>query len=109
MNRSLPLALAAAVGLALGCPKRTPIGVAGSDDEQMDQYAAQLEELRTRAKAQEPKCDDWCSMAGRVCDLSKSVCEIAARHADRSDMQKRCGDSQEDCADFKDSCSNCRR
>ncbi|MFZ5471145.1 MAG: hypothetical protein ACOZIN_17120 [Myxococcota bacterium] len=108
MNRLLLTAAFAALAF-LGCPKNVPTTVAGSDDEQMDQHAAKLEELNARAKAQEPSCSDWCSMASQVCDLRTKVCDIAGRHADRADMQNRCVASQENCAQFNDSCTSCQR
>lgn len=91
--------------LLLGCPKNTPVTtLGGTDDEQMDAYAAQLEELHTRTN---PQCSDWCSQKGKVCDMSKAVCEIAARHADRQDFQKKCVASQEECAHYNEACSSC--
>ncbi len=93
---------------SLGCPKRAPTGVTGTDDEQLDHYAAQLEELRSKSQAQEPACQDWCSMAKQVCDISKNICEISKRLPDRGDVQQRCVGSQEDCAHFNDSCGSCR-
>lgn len=99
--RFLPVLLLA---LALtACPKKVAdTNVAGTDDEQMDQYAAQLEELRTREGL---KPSDYCSLKGKVCDISKTVCDIAGKHADRDDFQKRCVASQEDCAHFNEGCS----
>lgn len=108
MNKTF-LLLAASAALALGCPKAPPKGVAGTDDEQVDQLSAQLEELRTRVQAQEPRCDDWCSMAKKVNDISTSLCEIAGRHTDRAEMQQKCVASQEDVARFNDSCASCKR
>jgi hypothetical protein len=103
------LALACVVGLCLsGCPKNVPENVAGSEDEQMDRYSAQLEELRTRS-AQDMKCDDWCGMKDKACGTSKSVCDIAAKKPDRADFQSKCVASQEDCARFTDSCSSCKK
>ncbi len=91
-----------------GCPKSTGgtgTNVAGSDDEQIDQYAAQLEELRTRQGLQ---CNDFCSLKSKVCDISKASCDIASRHGDRDDMQKHCVQSQEDCAHFNEGCGSCK-
>ena len=107
MNK--PVLLAVTAALAVGCPKRLSTTLAGTDEEQLDQYSAQLEEMRSNVQASEPKCGDWCSMATRVCDLSKNVCEIAKRHVDRNDAQRRCVASQEDCARFNDSCGSCQR
>jgi hypothetical protein len=104
----LRLALACAAVLALsGCPKNVPENVAGTEDEQMDRYSAQLEEIRTRS-AQDMKCDDWCRDKGRVCDISKSVCDVASKRSDRNDFQSKCVAAQEDCARFNDSCSSCK-
>ncbi len=99
--RFLPVLLLA---LALSaCPKKVDgANVAGTDDEQMDQFSAQLEELRTR---QGLKCNDFCSLKSKVCDISKTVCDIAGKHGDRDDFQKRCVASQEDCAHFNEGCS----
>lgn len=106
--RRLALATALAL-LASACPKRTPSTVAGSDDEQMDQYGAKLDELKSKVQAGEPSCGDWCGMAKTVCEVSKRACEISGRNADRQDMQKRCITSQEDCATFNDRCASCSR
>jgi hypothetical protein len=100
--------LACATLLALAaCPKNVE-NVAGSEDEQMDRYSAQLEELRTRA-AQDMKCDDWCGEKGKVCGISSSVCDLSAKRADRADFQSRCVSAQEDCARYTDSCSSCKK
>jgi hypothetical protein len=107
MTRWIPLLLLASA-LFAACPKKVNTEVLGSDDEQMDKYGAQLEELRTRVEAQPPKCNEWCSLSQRACDISKNLCEIAGRHADRNDMQQRCVTSQEDCARFNDSCAGCK-
>ncbi|MHB8872812.1 MAG: hypothetical protein ACYC8T_03915 [Myxococcaceae bacterium] len=110
MNKPLALTLAAvALCLSLGCPKAQPKGVTGTDDEQMDQLSAQLEELRSRVQAAEPKCDEWCSMSGKVRDISTSMCAIAGRNKERAELQQKCVSSQEDVARFNDSCSSCRR
>lgn len=106
MNR---LALACAAIFALtACPKNVPENVSGSEDEQMDNYGAQLEELRTRS-AQDMKCDDWCGLKSKVCGISSKVCDIANKKADRNDFQAKCVASQEDCARFTDSCSSCKK
>ena len=107
MRKPCLLALALSA-LVLGCPKAPPKGVTGSDDEQMDQLSAQLEELRTRVQAQEPKCDDWCAMAKKVSDLSSSMCTLAERNRARAEMQQKCAASQEDIAHFNDGCSSCK-
>ncbi|MBK7859539.1 MAG: hypothetical protein IPJ65_13165 [Archangiaceae bacterium] len=91
-----------------GCPKNVPDNVAGSEDEQMDHYGAQLEEARTRS-SQDMKCDDWCSMKSTVCDTSAKVCDLAGKKAERADFQSKCVASQEDCAHFTDSCSSCKK
>ena len=102
MNR---FALVAALALTcLACPKAAPENVAGTDDEQMDTFASQLEELRSR---QDLKCDTWCSLKEKACGLSKKSCDIATRHTDRDDFQKRCVASQEDCAKFIEGCASC--
>lgn len=102
------LALAALALLFTGCPKKADTtNVAGTDDEQMDQLTAKLEEMRAKAKADEVKCPDWCSLAKQVCDFSHRTCEISGRHADRMDMQQRCAQSQEDCVSYNDGCAKC--
>jgi hypothetical protein len=108
MNRLALLALIASMALALGCPKRQPGGVTSSDDDLLDGYSAQMEELRSRLKMQEPSCEEWRSLAKSGCAVSRQVCEIATRNRDRGDMQQRCIDSQEDCARFNDGASACR-
>ena len=104
MNR---IALIAASCLCLfACPKSTPENVAGSDDEQMDRFGSQLEELRTR---QNITCTDWCVLKDKVCGISSKACDIANKKTDRSDFQQRCAQSMEDCAKFNDGCSSCPR
>ena len=88
----------------LACPKETPSNLAGTEDEQMDSFASQLEELRSH---QDLKCDEWCSLKEKACGLSKKSCEIAVKHTDRDDFQKRCVTSQEDCAKFIEGCASC--
>lgn len=92
---------------SLGCPKNVDnTNVAGTDDEQMDMYVSQLEELRTR---QDLKCEDWCGLKGKVEGISTKVCEIANRKTDRDDFQKRCVQSQEDVARYAEGCSSCKK
>jgi outer membrane murein-binding lipoprotein Lpp len=90
--------------LLVGCPKHVPVTVAGTDDEKMDQYSAQLEELKSRTDVQ---CSDYCSLKSKACSLSTNVCEISGRLADRADFQKKCVTAQEECARFNESCSTC--
>jgi hypothetical protein len=91
--------------LLLACPKSVPVStVAGTDDEVMDQYAAQLEELHTRA---EVTCVDACQVKEKACGLSKGACDVAGRAADRADFQKKCVTAQEECARFNEACSGC--
>jgi hypothetical protein len=106
MTRLVPLFAAAALFLA--CPKSTGSNVSGNTDEQMDQYASQLEELRTRASGADMKCSDWCSLKTKVCSLRDSTCDLAGSNAARDDFQKRCTTAQEDCARFNDSCTSCK-
>lgn len=87
------------------CPKRADTTVAGSDEEQLDQYSSRLEELRTRAQAENPSCSDTCKMAREVCDIAQKVCDIATRLPDRG--QERCVSANEDCAQFNDRCAAC--
>jgi hypothetical protein len=98
--------LAPLLALALAaCPKAAPpTTLNGTDDENMDQLASQLEEFHTKT---ELACNDWCSTRRKVCDLSKSACEIAGKHTDRDDMQKKCTSSQEECARYNESCTSC--
>jgi hypothetical protein len=91
---------------ALACPKAVTTTVMGSDDEMMDQYSAQLEELRTRTDL---KCEETCSLKKKVCSISDNVCEIAGKSESRNDFQKRCVTSQEDCARFNENCSTCTK
>ena len=100
MTRLALLALACSA-LLLACPKKVETNVSGSDDENMDSYAAQLEEFRTRENLTK---EDACSLKGKVCSISKNACDIAGRHADREDFAKRCAASQEDCAKYNDTC-----
>ena len=105
MKRLLPvLAL-----LAVACPKNNPdSNVAGTDDEQLDRYSAQIEEMHARIQAGEPKCSDWREMAKKMCDITRQVCAIADRHKDRDDIAKKCGSTQEDCANYNGSSTNCK-
>ncbi len=107
MHRSLTLGFVLSLAVSLvGCPKPTSTTVAGTDDEQMDQLSAQLEELRTRTDLQ---CNDWCSLKSKVCTLSQQSCDLAGKAPDRADFQKRCVLSQEECARFNESCSTCSK
>jgi hypothetical protein len=90
----------------LACPKAPTSTVIGSDDEQMDRYASQLEEIRTRG---EVDCKDACSLKAEVCDISSAACSIAGKNADRDDFQKKCVMSQEECAAFSEKCSSCSK
>jgi hypothetical protein len=102
MNRlALALVLSA---FCLACPKSTGTNVAGTDDEQMDSFTAQLDELHSR---QDLGCGNWCSLKDKACGLSKSTCDMAGKHNDREDFQKRCVASQEDCAKFTEGCASC--
>jgi hypothetical protein len=105
MNR-LVFAALAALFVFTACPKQTVTTIAGSDDEVMDQIAAQLEELRTRTDV---TCKDFCSLKDKACGLSKQACDIAGKLPDRNDFQKKCVTSQEDCAKFNESCSGCAK
>jgi hypothetical protein len=96
-----------AIFLFGACAKRAPMTVAGGDDEQFDQYTAQLEELRSRPFDDTTPCRDRCSLARDVCALSGRICEISGRQPDRPEMQQRCVQSQEDCARFNDGCAGC--
>lgn len=100
------LTVVAALGLLLaGCPKNvSSTTVSGTDDERMDGYAAQLEELKTRTDLQ---CSDYCSLKSKACKLSTDVCELAGKASDRADFQKKCVTAQEECARFNESCSTC--
>jgi hypothetical protein len=101
--------LLAVLVVASACPKRVSNNVAGSDDEQMDQYTTQLEQVRAQTQATDPTCKDWCSLAKTVCDVSRRACEIAGRNPSRQDMQGKCAASQEDCVQLNDRCTSCSR
>ncbi|MBL9036953.1 MAG: hypothetical protein JNG84_00430 [Archangium sp.] len=103
MNRVMLTLLAVC---ALACPKAAPTStVAGSDDEQMDAYSAQLEEYRTKADL---SCDDSCAAKKKVCGISAKVCELATKSSERQDFQSKCVSAQEDCAKFNESCTACK-
>ena len=93
--------------MLIGCVRRGPPTVAGTDEERLDEYNARLEELRVKLRAENPGCDQKCSMTREVCDLATKVCEIAARQPER--LQSSCAAAQEQCAAFGDSCASCRR
>ena len=95
------------VFVLVGCTRRAPTNVAGSDEEMLDGYNARLEELRVKLRAENPGCDQKCSMMREVCDLATKVCEIAAREPER--RSTRCASAQEQCALFGDACASCRR
>lgn len=105
MTRTLFLTALLSLSL-LACPKNTTTNVAGTDDEKMDQYSAQLEELHTKTDLE---CKEWCSQKSKACDMSKGVCDLAAKAADRADFQKKCVSAQEECARFNESCSSCSK
>jgi hypothetical protein len=86
-----------------GCPKRTETTVAGTTDEQMDQWAAELEELRARAAAQEGGSP--CPLADRACTLAPEVCRVAGQSPEREPFQRQCGRAQEDCASLREACA----
>jgi hypothetical protein len=101
------LSLAVLCITLLGCPKAAPgMGVGANDNETLDTWAAQLEELKTRPTE---KCADWCGTKPRVCELAKSICELAGRHAGSDEFQKRCVAGNEDCARYNDGCTNCSK
>lgn len=103
MKKLLPLLLLGA--FLAGCPKQTTdTTVAGTDEQQLDQYSARLEELRTRLAAEPPPCEETCKLAKEVCTISQRVCDIATR---RPDAQDRCVAANEDCARFNDTCGTC--
>ena len=106
MNRLFLASLAAALVL-LACPKSTGgPNLGGSDEEQMDSLAAQLEEYGTKTNSE---CGETCTLKSKVCKLSETACEIAGRNADRADYQKRCVTAQEECARFNEACSTCKK
>ncbi|MGQ0508302.1 MAG: hypothetical protein ACT4TC_23635 [Myxococcaceae bacterium] len=107
MNPFKLIPLVAALSLSLACPKRADVNVAGSDDEQVDQITAQLEEIRSSSQS-DTKCPDLCALAGRVDSFSATLCEISGRHPDRNDLQRKCVQSQEERARLNDGCAPCR-
>ncbi len=102
----LAFAFLAATLLFTACPKAVTTTVTGSEDQQMDTLASQLEELSTR---QGLSCSDSCSLKSKVCDLSKTTCDLAEKAVDRADFQKKCRHSQEECAKFNEACSSCSK
>ncbi len=104
MNRLLLASLAASLFL-MACPKAASgPKLGGSEDEQMDAIAAQLEEYRTKTQSD---CRESCDIKQKICRLSDTACEIAGRNADRAEYQKRCVNTQEECARFNEACSAC--
>ena len=86
------------------CPKNVTTTVAGSDDEQMDQYSSILEEYRTKTDL---SCPDTCAAKKKVCGISGSTCEMSSKATDRTDFQQKCVSSQEECAKFNEACASC--
>ena len=104
MLRLLPLALCLAL---VGCPKKAPLNVTGSDDDLLDQYSAQLEELRVRGQSEGLTCGVSREIATKACELSRSTCQVGQRLKDRPDVEKKCVAAQEDCAQFNDRAAHC--
>ena len=104
MLRLLPIALCLAL---TGCPKKAPLNVTGSDDDLLDQYSAQLEELRVSAQSGSANCEASRGRAVKVCDLSRNICQVGRRLKDRPDVEKKCVSAQEDCAQFNDRAAHC--
>jgi len=99
------IVLAAGLFVLGACPKRVPSTVSGSDDEQVDRYAAKLEELKERAPTE--MCPNWCPVSRTACEAAHRTCEIAGRHTDRTDLQDKCASANEDCAQYTDRCHTC--
>jgi hypothetical protein len=89
------------------CAKRAPATVAGSEEEMIDRHTARLEELRVKLQAENPGCEQTCSMRREVCDLAIKICEIGEHQPER--LQAHCVSAQEQCAAFGDACASCRR
>ncbi len=106
MNRIGFVVFALLVTFTTGCPKNVVTTVAGSDDQQMDQYTAQLEEYRTKTGL---SCDESCAAKKKVCGISSGACELSTKAPERQDFQKTCVASQEECAKFSESCANCAK
>ncbi len=100
-------ALCLVVG-TLGCPKKAPTNIAGTDDELFDSLGAKLEELRSRGGAI-ADCNDACALKADACGLSSAICDAAGRKTDRADFQKKCEQAQEECARANDQCSGCKK
>lgn len=104
--RAASLALLA---LALvGCPKQVDTRVAGSDDDQLTAYEAQLEELRSRGTNGDLSCSDRCTLSTRTCGVAEDLCDVVARHPDRTDLPQRCTRARESCAETTDGCTRCQ-
>ena len=99
-------ALLIAALLFCACPKSTTVNVSGTDDEQLDQLSAQLEELKTR---QDLSCADNCAAKTRVTGLSTATCDLANKHTDRPEFQAKCVTAQEELARFSDACASCSK
>jgi hypothetical protein len=92
----------------VGCHKQVETRVAGSDDDRISTYEAQLEELRSRGTEGDLTCDDRCMLATRACQVAENLCGLVAEHPDRSDLPQRCVQARESCAEGTDSCTRCR-
>jgi hypothetical protein len=103
--RALCLALLALV--LAGCPKQVE-RVAGSDDAQIDDAAARLEELRVREQSETLSCQQRCDVATRTCAVSDELCALVEAHPARTDLPPRCVQSREQCAQANGGCARCR-
>jgi hypothetical protein len=92
----------------VGCHKQVETRVAGSDDDQITTYEAQLEELRSRGTEGNLSCEDRCTLTTRTCEVAENLCGLVEAHPDRTDLPRRCVQARETCAEGTDSCTRCR-
>lgn len=103
MWRALVLVISSSV-LLLACPRQAPLTVAGSDDQSMDEYSAQLEEIRARGDI---GCDDAQSIRKKACGIAQSVCRLASKSPERKEFETQCVTAQETCAGLNEMHARC--
>jgi FMN-dependent NADH-azoreductase len=90
-----------------GCPRQA-MPTASNESASLEHLSAVMEELQSRAKAENVSCADWCMLSQRMSQLSKDSCMLAKKNAESAEAQNLCAKSQEELARFNEQCSSCR-